>query len=112
MRSLAIVTLALASWLTTNSTLIAQVSCQRYGNQTSCTNGQIFQHHGYQTLDNYGNSWQHYDHQTYGSDGSIYHHYGNQTYDNRGNYWQHYGNLTYGSNGTTCRRFGSMLHCN
>jgi hypothetical protein len=51
----------------------AQVSCQQFGNQTYCSNGQNFQQ------------------------------FGNQTYDNRGNSWQDFGNQTYGSNGTVCQ---------
>lgn len=98
-------------WILGNSAS-AQVSCQRYGYQTSCTNGQIFHQYGNVTADNYGHSWQHYEHQTYGSDGTIFHRYGNQTYDNRGRYWLHNGEVTYGSNGSACRRFGSSMHCN
>jgi hypothetical protein len=59
----------------------AQVSCQQFGNQTYCSNGQNFQQ------------------------------FGNQTYDNRGNSWQDFGNQTYGSNGTVCQRFGSSTYC-
>jgi hypothetical protein len=103
---------ALAMCVVVNSGANAQVSCQRNGYQTSCSNGQIFHQYGNITQDNYGHSWQNYEHETYGSDGTIYHHYGNQTYDNRGNYWQHNGGLTYGSNGTVCRRFGNSIHCN
>jgi hypothetical protein len=59
----------------------AQVSCQQFGNQTYCSNGQNFQQ------------------------------FGNQTSDNRGNSWQDFGNQTYGSNGTVCQRFGSSTYC-
>jgi hypothetical protein len=59
----------------------AQVSCQQFGNQTYCSNGQNFQQ------------------------------FGNQTYDNRGNSWQDFGHQTYGSNGTVCQRFGSSTYC-
>jgi hypothetical protein len=59
----------------------AQVSCQQFGNQTYCSNGQNFQQ------------------------------FGNHTYDNRGNSWQDFGNQTYGSNGTVCQRFGSSTYC-
>jgi hypothetical protein len=59
----------------------AQVSCQQFGNQTYCSNGQNFQQ------------------------------FGNQTYDTRGNSWQDFGNQTYGSNGTVCQRFGSSTYC-
>ena len=106
------VLLALTVCLLANDGSEAQVSCQRNGYQTSCTNGQIFRQYGNVTEDNQGRSWQHYEHQTYGSDGTIYHHSGNQAYDNRGNYWQHYGDVTYGSNGTVCRRLGNSMHCN
>ena len=70
--------LTIAAALFATATM-AQVSCQRYGNQTSCTNGQIFHHYGSQTIDNLGNTWQHYDHQTDGCNGTRYTHYGNQT---------------------------------
>jgi hypothetical protein len=104
--------IGLAVWLTLTGAGGAQISCQRYGNQTICSNGQRLQQNGNQTYDNYGNSWQHYQYRTYGSDGSIYSRSGDQTYDNRGNYWVHQGDVTRGSNGTVCRQFGSSLHCN
>jgi hypothetical protein len=59
----------------------AQVSCQQFGNQTICNNGQTFQR------------------------------FGNQTYDNRGTSWQQFGNQTFASNGAVCTRFGNHIHC-
>ncbi len=90
---------------------IAQVSCQQFGNQTYCSNGQTFSRYGNTIYDNRGNSWTQYGNQTYGSQGDTYSRYGNQTYDNHGNSWSQYGNQTYGSNGTVCQTFGNQIHC-
>src|SRR6478672_7503297 len=63
-------------------TVSAQVSCQQFGNQTFCNNGQSFQQFGNQTFDNRGNSWQQFGNQTFGSQGDSYQRFGNQTFDN------------------------------
>src|SRR5439155_6467569 len=102
--------LILASLLLPDPTS-AQVSCQQFGNQTFCSNGQTFQRFGNQTFDNRGNSWQQFGNQTFGSRGDSYQQFGNQTFDNRGNSWQQFGNQTFGSNGTSCQRFGNQVFC-
>ena len=58
----------------------AQVSCQQFGNQITCSNGQSFQRFGNQTFDTRGNSWQTFGNQTFGSQGDSYQRFGNQIF--------------------------------
>lgn len=103
---------AFAAWLAPASVSDAQVSCQQIGNQTHCSNGQIFQRYGNITYDGQGRSWQQFGNQTYGSDGTAYQRLGNQTFDGQGNSWQQFGDQTFGSDGSMCQRIGTMVFCN
>ena len=84
--------IAIVLWLGLNGASSAQVSCQKIGQQTYCSNGQVLQRFGNTTYDGQGHAWQQSGDRTYSSDGTTYQRSGNQILDNKGNSLQRFGN--------------------
>ena len=98
----------------------AQVTCQKVGAQTYCTNGQVLQRFGNTTYDGKGHAWQETgnntrnntnnntsNNTTTGSNGTIYQQSGSQISDNKGAVFQQFGNQTFRSNGSVYLNSGS-----
>jgi hypothetical protein len=98
----------------------AQVTCQKVGAQTYCSNGQVMQRFGNTTYDGKGHAWQETGNNTRnntrnntsnttttGSNGTIYQQSPNQISDNKGAVFQQFGNQTVGSNGSVYLNSGS-----
>jgi hypothetical protein len=82
----------------------AQISCQKVGSQTYCSNGQAFQRFGTTNYDGQGHAWQQSGDRTSGADGTTYRRSGSQIYDSKGNSLQRFGDQTYRSDGTVYRK--------
>ncbi len=87
------------------------VTCNKVGSQTYCSNGQTFFQSGNVTIDNQGHVWNNFGNQTLGSQGDLYTRQGNQTFDNRGNSWNVIGNQQVGPSGNKCVQIGSQVYC-
>jgi hypothetical protein len=94
----------------------AQVTCQKVGAQTYCSNGQVLQRFGNTTYDGKGHAWQETDNSarnnisnntTTGSNGTIYQQSRSQISDNKGAVFQQFGNQTVRSNGSVYLNSGS-----
>ena len=78
----------------------AQVTCQKIGAQTYCSNGQVLQRFGNTTYDGKGRAWQETRTNTTGSNGTVYQQSRNQISDNKGAVFQQFGNQAVRSNGS------------
>lgn len=109
MRCIAIVLTVAAASIVAIGPSNAEGFCQKVGNQTYCSNGQIYEQFDNLTYDRRGNTWQQYGNQTYGTDGTLYEQYGDQTYVNQGGVWQQFDNQT--PAGTSCKLIEKMVFC-
>jgi hypothetical protein len=109
MRCAAILLTLAAALIAMSGIANADTYCQQVGNQTYCSDGQIYERFGNTTYDRRGNYWQHYGNQTYGSDGTMYEKSGNQTYVNQGGAWQLFDSQTYDAN--PCKLIAKMVFC-
>ena len=88
------------------------VTCNKLGNQTHCSDGSTVTRQGNFAYDEKGNSWRKMGNFTHGSDGTTYNRIGNFTFDNKGNSYNRIGNYTFGSDGSSCNEIGDQVHCN
>jgi hypothetical protein len=92
--------IAIVLWLGAVGISSAQVTCQKVGQQTYCTNGQVLQRFGNTTYDGKGHAWEEQSgNRTTGSNGTVYQQSRNQITDNKGAVLQQFGNQTVRSNG-------------
>jgi hypothetical protein len=87
----------------------ARTICQQVGNQTYCSDGQVFERFGNTIYDRKGHTWQEFGNQTYGSDGTLYQRYDNQTFVNRRGVIGQHENNRYDS--TSCELIGAIAFC-
>ena len=73
--------IAIAIWLGLAGASSAQLSCQKIGQQTYCSNGQVLQRFGNTIYDGKGHAWQELGDRTTSSDGTTYQRSGNQILD-------------------------------
>ena len=99
--------IAIVLWLGLTGASSAQVSCQKIGQQTNCSNGQVLQRFGNTTYDGQGHAWQQSGDRTYGSNGTTYQRSGNQILDSTGNSLQRFGTQTFRSDGTVYQKSGN-----
>jgi hypothetical protein len=101
--------IAIVLWLGLTGASSAQVSCQKIGQQTNCSNGQVLQRFGNTTYDGQGHAWQQSGDRTYSSNGTTYQRSGNQILDSTGNSLQRFGNQTqtFRSDGTVYQKSGN-----
>jgi hypothetical protein len=99
--------IAIAIWLGLTGASGAQVSCQKIGQQTYCSNGQVLQRFGNTISDGKGHTWQESGDRTTSSDGTTYQRSGSQILDSKGNSLQRFGNQTLRSNGTVYQNSGN-----
>ena len=73
----------------------AQVNCQKIGEQTYCSNGQVLQRFGNTVYDGKGHAWQQSGKRTTSADGTIYQQSGNQILSNKGDVLQQFGSQNF-----------------
>ena len=110
----------------------AQVNCQKIGEQTYCTNGQVMQRFGNTVYDGKGHAWQESGNRTTSADGTIYQQSRNQITSSKGDVLQQFGNQNFngyqnssngainaqrlfnqrmGGSGSLCHPVGNEIFC-
>ena len=73
----------------------AQVNCQKIGEQTYCSNGQVMQRFGNTVYDGKGHAWQESGNRTTSADGTIYRQSRNQISSSKGDVVQQFGSQNF-----------------
>ena len=73
----------------------AQVNCQKIGEQTYCSNGQVMQRFGNTVYDGKGHAWQESGNRTTSADGTIYQQSRNQISSSKGDVLQQFGSQNF-----------------